>query len=66
MVPSGVTEGRSVLDLMDTPVAAQLTVAVGRCDLLHCAGPPRKPLLHPAAQVLGIQSCNLPAPQPRG
>lgn len=65
-VPSGVMEGRRERDLTDASVAAQLTIAVGDCDLLRRADSPRKPLLHPAAQVLGIQSCDLPAPQPRG
>lgn len=66
MVPSGVVEGWREIDLADASVAAQLTVAVGYCDLPCRAVLPRKPPLYPAAQVLGIQSCNLLAPQPRG
>lgn len=66
MVPSEVMEGGRELGLTNASVTAQLTVAVGHCDLLRGADPPRKPLLHPAAQVLGIQSCHRTAPQLRG
>lgn len=55
-----------MLDLMDTSESVQLTVVLSHCDLLYCAELTSKPLLHLAAQVLRIQSCNLLAPQPRG